>query len=310
MYSELEMRKSYAKTVEKLFKKDSNIFALEADLSSSMSTSGLKEIMGKNYINLGIMEANMIGVASSINLAGGYCFVHSFGQFLTRRAMDQIFISLGYSKLSACLVGSDAGVTAEHNGGTHMTFEDVGILRIIPNIEIYDVCDPVQFNKVLEYAYESKKLIYIRTARKKQELAIYSEETKFENTGANILKKGKSITILACGIEVKEALEAADKLEKHGIYAEVIDVYRIKPLNEEVILKSAQKTGRVITCENHSINNGLGSSVAELLSEKYPIKVKRIGINNRFGQVGKQDYLMKEYNLTADDIAGEAIKLI
>ncbi len=310
MYSDIEMREAYAKTVEQLYKNDSNVFALEADLSSSMSTSKLKDIMHENYVNVGIMEANMIGVAAGISCVGGYCFVHSFGQFLARRAMDQIFISLGYADLRACLVGSDAGVTAEHNGGTHMTFEDMGILRALPNIEIYDVCDSVQFHNVLNDAYKNRKLVYVRTFRKKQPKEIYSEDSSFINSGANILREGKDITIAACGIEVNEALKAADILSENGISAEVIDVYRIKPLNEELILNSVKKTGRIVTCENHSVENGLGSAIAEVLGEKYPVQMYRIGVRNYYGQVGNVDYLMQQYKITAEDIAKKADKLI
>lgn len=301
-YSGMEMRKAYAKTIEELYQNDKNIFALEADLSGSMSTASLKSIMGENYLNLGIMEANMISVAAGINLAGGYCYIHSFGQFLARRAMDQIFISMAYAGLKGCLVGSDSGVTAEHNGGTHMTFEDMGIIRTIPGVEIYDVCDPVELSKILKEARNKNVLTYIRTARKKASRDIYSDEEIFSESGAKVLREGNDVTILACGIEVNEALKAADRLSNEGIEAEVIDCYRIKPIDEDIVLKSAEKTGKVVTCENHNVMNGLGSAVAELLSEKLPTKMYRIGVREKFGQVGKLDYLMKEYKLTDKDI--------
>ncbi|MBS6063868.1 transketolase family protein [Criibacterium bergeronii] len=308
-FKKIEMRKVYAQTIEKLYEKDKNVYALEADLSSSMSTSKLKQTMGKNYVDLGIMEANMIGVASGINLAGGYAFAHSFGQFITRRAMDQVFISLGYAQLSACLVGSDAGVTAEHNGGTHMTFEDVSTFRVIPNMKIYDTCDPVQFEYLLTKAYENKELTYIRTARKEPEAYIYEVTETFES-GAKVLKEGKDVTIIAAGIEVNEALKAHALLKKIGIDAQIIDAFRIKPLNEDIILSSAKKTGKIVTCENHSVINGLGSAVAELLSEKYPVKMKRVGIQNRYGQVGKLEYLKKEYQISCDNIVSNVKDLL
>lgn len=306
-YSGMEMRKAYAKTIEELYAEDKNIFALEADLSASMSTASLKSIMGENYLNLGIMEANMISVAAGINLAGGYCYIHSFGQFLARRAMDQIFISMAYAGLKGCLVGSDSGVTAEHNGGTHMTFEDMGIIRTIPGVEIYDVCDPVELSQILKEVKNKDVLTYIRTARKKAVRDIYTENENFSKTGAKILREGKDITILACGIEVNEALKAAEELSEKGIEAEVVDCYRIKPLDEEVILKSVSKTKKVLTCENHNVNNGLGSAVAELLGEKMPTKMYRIGVREQFGQVGKLDYLMQQYKLT-DKYIVEAVE--
>lgn len=309
--NKIEMREIYANTVEHLYKNDDNVYALEADLSNAMSTKKLKDIMGKNYVDLGIMEANMIGVASGINLAGGYAFVHSFGQFLTRRAMDQIFISLAYSNLSACLVGSDSGVTAEHNGGTHMSFEDMAILRVIPNINIYDVCDPIEFEYVLKKAYKQKQLAYIRTARKQPEINIYGANEKFEDDkGAKVLKTGSDVSLLACGIEVGEAVKASEKLRQKGIDAEVIDVYRIKPLDENTILQSAKKTKKIVTCENHSIIGALGSAVAELLSEKEPTQLKRVGIKDKFGQVGQIDYLKKEYRISCDDIVNAALEIL
>lgn len=302
----IEMRKVYAQTIKSLYEQDDKVYALEADLSSSISTSKLKDTMGKNFVNLGIMEANMIGVASGINLAGGYAFVHSFGQFISRRAMDQIFISLGYAGLKACLLGSDAGITAEHNGGTHMTFEDVSILRVIPNINIYDACDPVQLEYLMRKAHKNKEFAYIKIARKEPEAYIYEENETFD-TGAKVLKDGKDVTILACGIEVNEALKAHDILKQEGIEAQIIDVYKVKPLDENTILNSVKQTGKVVSCENHSIIGGLGCAVAELLIEKYPVKMKRVGVQNRFGQVGQLSYLKKEYNLTCDDIV-KAVK--
>ncbi len=296
-----EMRKVYAKTVELLYENDKNVFALEADLSSSMSTGGLKEKLGNNYINVGIMEANMIGIASGLNLCGGYAFVHSFGQFIARRAYDQLFISLAYAGCNACLVGSDAGVSAEHNGGTHMTFEDMGIIRNIPNIYIYDVCDPLQLKKILEDSYNNKRLVYIRTFRKAGKFSIYNSIDEIGD-GATLLKDKGNITLIATGLAVHECIEAAKKLEDSGINVKVIDVHRIKPLNEKFVLNVIENDDVVITCENHSINNGLGSTIAELLSEKCPKKLVRLGVNNRFGQVGTLDYLLKDYNFDSDYI--------
>ncbi|MGL5405270.1 MAG: transketolase family protein [Propionibacteriaceae bacterium] len=306
----IELRKAYAKTVEDLYRENpEHIYALEADLSSAMGTSGLKAIMGSHYLDVGIMEAHMIGTAAGINAVGGFCFVHSFGQFLTRRAMDQIFVSLAYAQLDACLIGSDAGVTAEHNGGTHMTFEDMGIMRGIPNIYLYDVCSATQLGHVVREAYRRGGLTYIRTQRKAAAVELYDTTTNFKDSGAQILRSGTDVTLLACGIEVPEALAAADLLAATGISAEVIDVFRIKPLDVDVIIPSVSKTGAVVTCENHSVINGLGSAVAELLSENLPTRLRRIGVKERFGQVGTTSYLLNDYQLDAAHIAKAAQKL-
>ncbi|MBN9104454.1 MAG: hypothetical protein J0I14_05580 [Propionibacteriaceae bacterium] len=307
----LEMRQAYAKVVGDLYAEHpGEVYALEADLSSSMSTSGLAEVMGASYVNVGIMEAHMVSLAAGLNLTGGFAFAHSFGQFLARRAMDQIFVSLAYAGLSGCLVGSDAGVTAEHNGGTHMTFEDMGIVRVIPKVTVYEVSDPVQFEFALRDAYARKGLTYIRTIRKAPKLEVYPPGVDFGSAGARVLRDGSDVTLVASGIEVVEALEAANLLAESGIQAEVIDSYRIKPLDADVILGSVRKTGAVVTCENHNVINGLGSAVAEVLAEQAPTPQYRIGVREQFGQVGTTDYLMQHYGLTAPVIAEKAKELL
>lgn len=307
----IELRKAYAQTVADLYREfPDEIYALEADLSSSMSTDRLQEPMGEHYVNVGIMEAHMIGTAAGIATVGGYGFVHSFGQFLTRRAMDQIFVSLAYAQLDACLVGSDAGVTAEHNGGTHMTFEDMGIVRVIPGIHVYDVCSPVQLAAVLRQAHQRKGLTYVRTQRKAPAMEVYPDGFDTSEAGAVVLRQGSDVSLLACGIEVPEALAAADLLAEQGISAEVVDVFRIKPLDEATILDSVRRTGAVVTCENHSVINGLGSAVAELLSEQLPTPLYRIGVREQFGQVGTTDYLLQQYGLGRTAIAEAAHRLV
>lgn len=296
----MEMRKVYAEIVQEIAEKDANVFVLEADLSSAIATQGLKETLGNQYINLGIMEANMMGVASGISVAGGVCFVHTFGQFATRRAFDQIFVSLAYAQQHVIIVGSDAGVTAEHNGGTHMTFEDSGLMRLVPNAYVYDVSDEFQLAYILKKAYKEKGVHYIRIMRKQAEV-IYSEEETFD-TGATLLHEGQDITLVTNGICVNEALIAAQKLETEGISVEVIDAYRLKPLDKEIIIKSAQKTNLVMTCENHNRIGGLGSAVAETLCENYPTKLIRLGVDEHFGQVGKLDYLKNYYGIDAMNI--------
>lgn len=305
----MEMRAAYAETVLDLFGQNpESVYALEADLSSSMSTQRLASAMGEHYLNVGIMEAHMVSAAAGICLSGGYAFVHSFGQFLARRAMDQIFVSLAYAGLDACLVGSDSGVTAEHNGGTHMTFEDLGLMRVIPGATIVEVSDPTQFAAVLRQAHERRGLTYIRTVRKKVR-EVYPEPVDF-SAGAVVLREGRDVSLFASGIEVAEALDAAELLAARGISAEVIDLFQVKPLNAAVVLASARKTGAVVTAENHSVINGMGSAVAELLAEEHPTRMRRVGVRERFGQVGTTRYLMEQYGLTAEAIAAETERLL
>lgn len=303
---DIEMRKQYAQTVLELYQQKGNVYALEADLSSSMATASLKDSMGPNYLNVGIMEANMVSVAAGINVAGGVCYVHSFGQFIARRALDQVFVSLAYANLHCILVGSDAGVSAEHNGGTHMTFEDTGIMRTIPNLRIYDVSDPVQLDYILKKAYEEPAVYYIRTIRKKLE-PLYEVGTTFDKSKK--LREGSDVTLVANGICVQEALKAAETLSQDGIEADVIDAFSVAPLDQDMILESAKKTGLVVTVENHNINNSLGSAVAEVLSENHPTKLCRMGIVNSFGQVGSIDYLKSVYHIDAPSIINKVKEL-
>ena len=305
--TEKEMRQVYAETVYELAQQDPKVIVMEADLSSAMSTGLLKDTLPGQYINVGIMEANMMSMAAGLNVTGRKPFLHSFGQFLTRRAFDQLFVSLGYSQLSAVLVGSDAGVTAEHNGGTHMTFEDMGLMRSVPKASVYEASDPTLLKYLLKKGYEEGGLHYIRTIRKAT-AKLYDEDTNFEK--AQVLREGNDVTIVASGIMVAEALQAAETLRKEGIEATVIDMFYIKPLDGETLLKAAKKTGKVVTAENHNVNNGLGSAVCEYLAENYPVPVRRIGVKEQFGQVGLTPYLQEVYELTASDIVKASKELI
>lgn len=305
--TEKEMRQVYAETVYELAQKDPQVIVMEADLSSSMSTGSLKDKLPNQYVNVGIMEANMMSLAAGLNITGRKPFLHSFGQFLTRRAFDQVFVSLAYARLSAVLVGSDAGVTAEHNGGTHMTFEDMGLMRSVPKASVYEASDPTQLAYLLKKGYEEGGVHYIRTIRK-DTVKLYDENTNFEK--AQVLREGTDVTIVASGIMVAEALQAADTLAKEGIEAAVIDMFYIKPLDGETLLNSVKKTGKVVTAENHNVNNGLGSAVCEYLAENYPVPVRRIGVKEQFGQVGLTPYLQEFYGLTTENIVKVSKELV
>ncbi|WP_348921843.1 transketolase family protein [Enterococcus rotai] len=296
----LEMRQVYTKTILALAEKDQKVVALEADLASSMGTSKLKEQLGKRYINVGIMEAEEMGAAAGLAVTGFTPFIHTFAPFATRRSFDQVFLSLGYAKNHAVIVGTDPGVTAEMNGGTHMPFEDVALMRVIPGNHIYEVSDPYQFKAILEYAHTAKGLFYIRTIRK-QATSLYTGEEDFSK-GYCKLKDGTDGTIFASGIMVEEALQAATDLEKLGLSVQVIDLFRIKPMNEEIVIEAA-KLGPIVTAENHNVIGGLGSAVAEIVTENHPVKMKRIGVKEQFGQVGKLEYLKEVYGLKAADIS-------
>ena len=305
-----ELRQVYVDTLIDLAAKDKNIVVMEADLAASIGTAKFKEKYPGQFVNCGIMEAQMVGAAAGLSLAGKRPFLHTFACFATRRPYDQIFISLGYSRLEATILGSDPGVCAEHNGGTHMPFEDVALMRAIPNCTVAEPSDEHMMKALIELSHEKGGLWYIRTARKKA-FQIYGENEKFEPGKAKVVREGKDICIIASGICVADALIAAHKLKEKGIDAAVIDMFMIEPLDKDIILKYASSPGKILTVENHFIVNGLGSAVAEVIAESGKgTKFKRLGVNKRYGQTGSLDFLKKEYGIDADSIADAAMDLI
>ncbi|MER0122724.1 transketolase C-terminal domain-containing protein [Streptococcus sp. ZJ100] len=296
-----EMRLVYSDFLAEVGKVNQEIAALEADLSSSMSTSKLPAILGGRYVNVGIMEQEMVGVAAGMSILGYKPYLHTFGPFASRRVFDQVFLSLGYAQLNATVIGSDAGVSAEMNGGTHMPFEDLGLMRLIPKARIYEVSDDVQFRAVLDETLETDGMKYIRTIRKAP-TAIYHGGEDFSK-GYCVLREGSAATIVASGIMVEQALKAADSLAEAGISVQVIDLFRIKPIHEEVLNLLAGKP--VITAENHNRVGGLGSAICELASTSPNTSVYRVGVDESFGQVGQQAYLMDVYGLTAEHIVAQ-----
>ena len=301
--SDKEMRIVYAETLIALAEKDPRIVVLEADL---MKASGMALFMKKfpeRTFDMGVAEANMVGTAAGLSAGGKIPFAHTFACFVTRRAFDQIFISAAYAMQNVKLVGSDPGITAAFNGGTHMPFEDAGIMRTIPKMVVFEPSDPVSLEKLTVKNYEFHGSTYMRLFRKPAPV-LYSETERFELGKAKVLCDGTDAAIFATGVVmVHAALDAAMLLQKEGISAAVIDMHTIKPLDDEMVLHYAKKTGAVVTCENHQVINGLGSAVAEILSEQFPTRLKRIGINDEFGEVGTQAFLQTRFGLTAPQIA-------
>ncbi len=297
-----EMRLVYSDFLAQVGQEDTTIAAIEADLSSSMATNKLSSVLGGRYVNVGIMEQEMVGVAAGLSLLGYKPYIHTFGPFASRRVYDQVFISLAYARLNATVIGSDAGVSAEMNGGTHMPFEELGLMRLIPKARVYEVSDDVQFQAVLKETIKVDGLKYIRTIRKAP-TAIYQGGEDFSK-GYCVLRQGEDMTLLASGIMVEQALKASDQLEAQGVSVQVIDLFRIKPIHEDI---PALLSGRpVLTVENHNRIGGLGSSICELMATDLTTPVHRIGIEESFGQVGQQAYLMDVYGLTAEHIVKQA----
>jgi len=301
-----ELRKVYASSLVNMMEKDDRVVALEADLMSAITTNSVQAAYKDRLVNCGVQEANMMGVAAGLSVTGMIPFVHSFGIFVTRRAYDQLFLSLGYAQLNARIIGSDAGVTAQHNGGTHMPFEDLALVNAIPNSIVLEMSDDTMFEKLLEQTKDAYGLYYFRIVRK-QMRKLYHEDQDFQVGKGIVLEDGKDATIVASGIMVEEALKARELLKEDGIDAAVIDMFTIKPIDEDLLVEYANKTKLVVTAENHNVNGGLGSMVTQVVSEKAPVKMRHIGVKESFGQVGTKDYLQEVYKLRAEDIR-DAVK--
>ncbi|MDD1795529.1 transketolase family protein [Enterovibrio makurazakiensis] len=300
-----ELRVIHAEMLMELAEQHDDVMVLEADLMGSVSTRKFADAFPKSFLHCGIAEANMIGVASGLSAVGKVPFVHSFGCFATRRCYDQIFLAGGYAGQHINIFGSDAGVTAVTNGGTHMPFEDTGLMRLVPNATVVDVSDEHVLRAAMRHAYHRKGVNYIRSTRKEVP-ALYESEHDIEIGKGNVLNDGETLTIIASGICVHDALEAAEIIENNtDATVAVIDMHTIKPLDTELVVKYAQKTGRVITIENHNIIGGLGDAVAsELLSSGVALKqFHKLGVNEQYGQVGSLDYLKDAYGISAERIA-------
>lgn len=306
---EVEMRKVYVETLIGLAEKNNQVMTLEADLMSCVGTKKFAERFPERNINCGIQEANMFGVAAGLSATGKIPYAHTFAPFCTRRACDQIFMSCAYAKLNVKIIGSDPGITAALNGGTHMPFEDVGIMRTIPGMTVIEPTDTVMLREMITQIAEEYGMHYIRMARRTVP-KIYEAGSKFVIGKAVQIRMGSDLTIIAAGFCVAEAIKAAEILAKQGIMARVIDMYTIKPIDKEAVIKAAMETGAIVTAENHNILNGLGSAVAEVLAESRPTPMERIGVQDIFGEVGSVDYLAERFELTAGHIVKKAERVL
>lgn len=302
------MRDVYCEVLLELADHNQEIIVMDADLMNSIGTVPFAEKYPERTFNCGIQEANMIGTAAGLSVMGKIPFVHTFGTFATRRVADQVFVSCAFAKANVRIVGSDPGVTAAFNGATHMPFEDMGIMRGIPGVTVIEPTDSVMLADILKQLETLYGIYYVRLSRKNA-VGIFRPNSKFEiGKGVKILD-GKDVTIIASGIMVDEAVKAAKRLEQSGVSAAVLNLFTIKPIDRESVIVAAQKTGAIVTAENHNVINGLGSAVAEVLAENAPVPMERIGVQDTFGEVGSVDYLKKRFGLTAQSIA-QAVKRV
>ena len=307
---ELELRKVCTNKFEEYLTKDEKVVVLDADLMGSLGSGNLVEKYKGRVINVGIMEAQEISCAAGLSRVGLKPFVHTFTAFASRRCLDQIFISSLYQNNPITVIASDAGIQAVHNGGTHMSFEDMGLIRGLANSVVIEPTDSNVLKSVLDEVYSKQDKFYWIRLTRKNVFKIYEEGSKFEIGKANVLQLGSDVCIIAIGMMVHEARIAAKKLEEEGISVTVIDMFTLKPIDREAIVKHSKGKKLVVTAENHSITNGLGSAVAEVLSEECLTKLVRVGVKERFGQVGTLEFLMNEYELTAEHIYKAALELL
>lgn len=302
-------KNAFGAAIKKMVQEDSKVVYLDADLMNSIGTFGLEKDFPNQIIECGIQEANMVGVAAGMSATGMKPFVHTFGSFAGRRVFDQAFMSVAYAKNNVVIIGSDSGINAAYNGGTHMPFEDICLYRAVPEALVIDVTDSAMLSSILPELKDRKGLTYLRICRKNC-VAVYSEDSKFEFGKGNVLRDGKDVTFIAAGLMVAPALEAAETLKAEGIDAAVIDMFCIKPLDEKLVLEYAEKTGAIVTGENGNVVGGLGAAVAECLSENRPTPLRMVGVRDRFGQVGTVDFLAETYGLTAKDMVEAAKSVI
>ena len=297
------MRAVYVETLIALAEADERIVLLDADLMSAHKTIDFLKRFPNRAFNMGVAEANMIGVSAGLSSMGKIPFPTTFACFATRRAFDQFFISANYARQNVKLVGTDPGVSAEFNGGTHMPFEDIALTRVVPNLVIVEPADEVAAADIIPRLVEHAGCTYMRIQRKAAP-RIYASGEEFPLGKGKVVRDGTDLTIVAAGsICLPESLKAAQILDAQGVSTAVLDMYSIKPLDIDLLEEYAAKTGAILCCENHQVKNGLGSAVAEELAERRPTLVVRHGIMDEFGEVGLVSYLMERYGLTAERIA-------
>lgn len=303
----LSTREAYGKALVELGKENSEIVVLDADLASATKTQEFKKEFPNRFFDIGIAEQDLMGTAAGLAHAGKIPFASTFAIFASGRAYDQIRNTIAYSKLNVKIAATHAGITVGEDGASHQALEDIALMRVVPNMIVLSPSDEIQTKWIIKEAAKYKGPVYIRLSRPSTP-DIYSSSDIFKFGKGNQHGDGKDITLIATGITVSECIKAKELLDKRGIKARVIDIHSIKPLDEEIILKAAKETKRIITVEDHSIIGGLGGAVCELLSEKYPVKVERIGINDEFGQSGKWNELMEYYGLTAERIIDKILE--
>ena len=295
-------RESYGNALVELGKKHDDLVVLDADLAGATKTGIFKKAFPERHIDCGIAEGNMMSVAAGLAAAGMVPFASSFAMFAAGRAYEQVRNSIGYPHLNVKIGATHAGISVGEDGASHQCLEDIALMRVIPGMTVIVPSDDIEARAAVEAAYAYKGPVYLRFGRLAVPVINDRPDYRFEIGKGITLREGKDLTIVATGLEVQSALEAAEKLAADGVSAEVINIHTIKPLDEELILASAKKTGRVVTVEEHSVIGGLGGAVCEVLSAKAPVPVLRIGVNDVFGESGPAVELLHKYLLDGEGV--------
>ena len=303
-------KETLGNTIPRLSEADDRVIYLDADLMNCINTGKWAKEHPERGIDCGISEANMVGIAAGLSAVGFKPIIHTFGPFASRRVYDQVFLSGAYAKNSITILGTDPGVCAAYNGGTHMPFEDMALYRAIPDAYVFDITDTAMLEDVLTQCVDIHGIKYIRVGRKNN-VKMYEAGSKFE-IGKGIVTKedGNDATIIACGIMVGMAMKAAEMLAAEGIKVTVVDMFTVKPLDEALVLAQAEKTGAIVTAANHNKIGGLFSAVADCLAVSHPTPIEYVAVEDEFGEVGPQDYLEKRFNLTPEHIVEKVKKAI
>ncbi len=302
-------REALGEALLELAETNPRVVALDADLAKSTYTIKFAQKYPDRFVECGIQEQNMMGVAAGLARSGKICFTGSFAIFACGRAFEIVRNIIGYCRLNVKLCPTHAGVSVGEDGSSHQTYEDIALMRTIPGMKVIVPADYNEAKSAILKAAEIEGPVFIRLGRPAVPM-IFPSNYQFDIGKYPVLCSGKDVSILACGLMVSASLEAAEKLKKEGIEAEVINASTIKPLNEEAIIKSVEKTGKLITAEEHSVIGGLGSAVSEFLTEKIPFKMRKVGIKDSFGQSGSVGELLKFYGLTADDVYRATLELL
>jgi len=302
-------REAYGKSLVELGKENKDIVVLDADLAKATKTEDFKKEFPDRFFDMGIAEADMIGTAAGFATCGKIPFASSFAVFAVGRAYDQLRNSVAYPKLNVKIAATHAGITVGEDGATHQAIEDIAMVRALPNMTIINPCDEFETKWAIFEAAKIDGPVYIRLGRSKAPI-VYDENETFEFGKGKVVRDGTDVTVIATGMMVNEARLAHEKLKEEGISLRVIDIHTIKPIDEEIIIKAARETKGIVTAEEHNIIGGLGGAVSEVVSEKYPTKVLRVGVLDVFGRSGTASELVKDYGLTAENIINKVKEIL